>query len=857
MPLEDYHRKRDFAKTPEPAGNERPDSGGNLFVVQKHAARNLHYDFRLELDGVLKSWAVPKGPSLDPGEKRLAVAVEDHPLDYGDFEGIIPAGEYGGGTVMLWDRGTWAPNDDPHKGLRKGKLSFRLEGEKMRGNWALVQMKQSEDDKNWLLIKEHDDIADPDAEGFLDANDRSVLTGRGMKQITRHADSVWQEGEARGDEPPMAAPEPSALPNARRAAMPKEVSPQLATLVDLVPDGDQWIHEMKLDGYRLVAHIRDGKVRLLTRNAKDWTARFTDPRRALEGLDLEDAIFDGEAVVLRPDGTTDFQALQNLLRDGGTSSVVYYVFDILYYAGHDLRKSPQLQRKQLLRSILGVQATGHIRYLDHIVGQGAEFHEQACEHHLEGIICKKADAPYIGRRSRNWLKVKCVHRQEFVIGGFTEPEGSRLGFGALLVGVYDGEELRFCGGVGTGFSDRLLEELANKLHGIERKSPPFIDLPKAVQRSGRWVTPKLVCEVEFTEWTGDGRLRHPSFKGLRADKPPESIIREKPALTDKTVEPADDKASAGTTPPKQVTMNQRKKKGVQIAGVNLSSPDRVLFPEMGLTKQDLAEYYAEISDWILPHLVGRPVSLVRCPSGRGKNCFYQRHVGETLPPPVRGVHIAGKSDPKEYIVIDDLAGLITLIQFGALELHPWGCTADQPDKPDRLIFDFDPGEQIEWEEIVSAARELRDRLAGMGLVSFARLSGGKGIHVVIPLTRRQSWDEAKAFTGAIATQMARDHRDRFTANMSKKQREGRIYIDFQRNSHSATAVSSYSTRAREGAPVAIPVTWDELDADLLPNSFSVPDVRRRLSAIKTDPWEGFFSLRQSITRKMKQATGIA
>lgn len=835
MALTAYQKKRDFGKTPEPGPEAEVTDKGDLFVVQKHDASRLHYDFRLELDGVLKSWAVPKGPSLDPENKRLAVATEDHPLAYGDFEGTIPKDEYGGGTVMLWDRGRWTPKGDPEKGLRKGKLSFELDGEKLHGSWALIQLKSSDDPKNWLLIKEQDDVAQDD-DDWLEDNSRSIVSGRSMDEIAAAPGRVWQDGEAKKS--PAAALDPSEFSGAKKKKQASSMKPQLATLAEEVPEGDDWIHEIKLDGYRFLAFIVDGKVRLLTRNGKDWSEKFTPIVQELSHLPIEQGVLDGEVVALEPDGRSNFQALQRAIKFGGDLPLVFYVFDLLFLGGYDLRSTPLLERKSALRDLFPAdENAGRVRWLDHLEGNGPAFHEQACETGLEGIICKRRDAPYRNKRSRHWLKVKCMHRQEFVIAGYTDPEGSRTGFGSLLLGVQEDDGLVYCGRVGTGFSDDMLEELHGRFQELSRKTCPFEKEPKGISLTAHWITPKLLCEVQFTEWTADGHLRHPAFKGLREDKSPAQVKRETPQ------------------PPPDQSNSTRSKDTMDIAGVTLTNPDRILYPEQGVTKQALAEYYAGIADYVMPHLEKRPISLVRCPSGVSGQCFYQRHVGDTLPAPVRSIAIDGKE--KEYIAIDDLAGLITLVQFGALEIHPWGCREDRPDRPDRLIFDLDPDPGVDWAEIVDAAHEVHDVLAGLGLESFARLSGGKGLHLVVPLTRRHDWDEAKAFSKAIATLLARDKPDVYTANMSKKKRQGKIYVDFQRNSRTATAVASYSTRARSGAPVAVPLRWDEVTADRAPDSYDIHAVSRRLGALDSDPWDGFFSIRQSITNEMKQTLGMS
>jgi bifunctional non-homologous end joining protein LigD len=846
MGLDKYRSKRDFSRTPEPKGGEKGGAPGRSYLIQKHAARALHYDLRLELGGVLKSWAVPKGPSLDPGEKRLAVHVEDHPLAYGDFEGIIPEGEYGGGTVLLWDRGEWEPEGDAEKGYRKGHLSFRLHGEKLRGGWTLARMggQGNADGKNWLLIKKDDEAARPgDDDLFLQENPRSVLSGRSMEEIAAARDLVWHSGEAQQTAIP--AIDPADLPGARRAAQPETITPQPAQLVAVVPAGAEWLHEIKFDGYRLICTIRDGAVRLWTRSGQDWTERFSPIARAAASLPVKQAILDGEVVVVDAQGISDFQALQNVLKSGGKERLLYYLFDLIHCNGFDLSHAPLIERKNLLRQILAGTGTetSPLRYSDHIQGEGERVFQHACRFALEGIVSKRADSSYVAKRGGSWVKVKCLQRQEFAIGGFSPPAGSRTGFGALLVGYHDEKkDLVYAGKVGTGFSDRTLRSLEEELRRRLSEQPPFRNPPRGREAAGvNWVRPELVAEVEFSEWTLDGRLRHPSFKGLREDRPAAEIVREEPAPS-----PGPAKRAAGKGREELIT----------IAGITLSNPERILYPEQGVTKTDLARYYELVGDRILPFVAGRPLTIVRCPQGRQKECFYQKHLNESVPAPVRGIEVREKEGEGLYLIIDDLPGLITLVQLGALEFHPWGSREDKIEQPDQVIFDLDPAPDVHWVEVIRGAVHLREVLVDIGLRSFVKTSGGKGLHVVVPLTRRAEWEEVKEFSRAVAEDVARRHPGRYVTTMSKARRHGKIFIDFFRNSRGATSIAPYSTRARHGAPVSAPLFWEELSADIGPDTFTIHNLPARLARLPQDPWADFFSVRQSITKKIRERYGL-
>lgn len=856
MVLAEYKRKRHFSQTPEPKGVVRRSKDAHRFVIQKHAARRLHYDFRLELDGVLKSWAVPKGPSLDPKVRALAVHVEDHPIEYGSFEGTIPKDQYGAGTVMLWDRGTWDPEGNPRDGFRKGKLKFALHGEKLHGRWTLIRMggAAGEGGKNWLLKKLEDVESQPETKAnILDDSPDSVATGRTMDEIAADQDRVWTSDQTKSrskkkklDSSRKKAARrstknrvsPTSLPGAVRRAQPTAFQPQLATPAREVPAGNDWLHELKFDGYRLICILQNSRPRLLTRRGNDWTSRFPTIVEAARALPVKNAILDGEVVVLAPNGTTDFQALQNMMQRQRDDQIVYYVFDLPHCNGYELTQTPLGDRKALLKSLLyGFSSSGAIRYSDHIVGNGVAAFSDACRRGLEGLISKRIDSLYRQRRSDDWLKVKCLSRQEFVIGGWTDPGGSRSGFGSLLLGYYDNQGgFQFAGKVGTGFTSQSLKQIKSALHALEQEQPPFDRPPRGAGTRGvHWTKPKMVAEIEFTEWTADGRLRSPSFQGLREDKKPEEVFREIP------VDPPSDEM----TDADRIEPNDN-----QPAGVRLSNPNRVLYPEQGLTKRDLASYYVQVADWILPHLVHRPLTLVRCPQGHRKQCFYQKHLAETLPESVRGINVAEQKGTELYVAVDDLPGLIGLVQMSVLEIHPWGSQEDKLEYPDRMVFDLDPGPEVAWKDVVGAAKEVREILAALKLTSFVRTTGGKGLHVVTPLMRRAEWQVVKDFAHAIADFLARYAPAKYVATASKAKRKGKIYADYLRNDRGATAIASYSTRARTGAPVATPVDWDELTPQLDPSGFTIETVPKRLSELKKDPWEGFFQIRQSITAAM-------
>ncbi len=899
MGLEKYREMRDFGRTHEPPGSEdiRP---GDRFVVQRHAASRLHYDFRLEMDGVLKSWAIPKGPSLDPEVKRLAVHTEDHPLEYAEFEGTIPHGEYGAGEVVVWDRGRWVPEGDPAAGYRKGHLRFRLEGERLHGSWHLIRLRSQ--DKGWLLVKAADEeaeargsLANRDALGVAEATPRA---GSGDLVVERERGSVLARREARrsADRPAPATD----LPGARPAKAPR-LEPQLATLVDAAPDGDGWLHEIKFDGYRVLLHVRDGAPRFVTRNGHDWTTKLAALVPDARGLPVREAVLDGEVVVFEPDGRTRFNALQNALAEGERAPLVFQAFDLLFLDGEDLRDVPLEARKDALRELL--PDDGRLRYTEHVAGAGPLFFAEACRLGLEGVVSKRRDGRYRPGRSRTWLKVKCIERQEFVIGGYTPPKGGRTAFGALLLGVREGDALRYVGKVGTGFDERTLKTLHARMRKLETAAAPFAAPPRA--RGARWIAPRLVAEVAFTEWTPDGLLRHPSFQGLREDKAPDEVVRERPARvedeapaarsartkgraaveapaaqTARAKDSAADEApssaraartagrAADTAPARNArdaaparnardaapARPARGRGRVEVGGVSLSSPDKVLWAGQGITKQRLAEHYVAVGEAMLPHVADRPLTLVRCPDGQGAECFFQKHAREHLHAALRAIDIPAGSGTGQkssrYIALDDARGLVALVQMGVLEVHVWGSRCAKIEKPHRVVFDLDPDPTVGTDAVVEAALHVRDRLADLGLQSFALATGGKGLHVVVPLQPRLEWDDVRAFTKAFAERLAHDEPDRFTAALAKARRTGRIFVDHLRNGRGATAIAPWSTRARPGAPVATPLAWDEVVAGLDPAGFSLDAARRRLAV---DAWAGYFDVKQSITAAARRS----
>jgi bifunctional non-homologous end joining protein LigD len=825
--LSEYRRKRDFSKTPEPVAKARGASG-NVFVVQKHAAQSTHYDLRLQVGGALKSWAVPRGPSLDPREKRLAVEVEDHPLEYATFEGVIPEEQYGAGPVMVWDRGRWfAEEGDAAKAIDEGMLKFRLEGERLRGRWMLVRTKGKEKQPHWLLVKERDSEAS--AGVGSEAFPTSVASGRTMDEIAAGA-------PARLSAEPKAAS--SAPTGAREAVMPKTLRPQLAVPGEKAPAGDNWLHEVKFDGYRLLIFRRGESVRILSRSGLDWTAKLPDLVKAVLERVPEDAVLDGEAVVLDNRGVSDFQALQNAIHNRRSKAIVFIAFDLPWCNGLDLTRTPLEERKERLAALIGRRQEGRLRFSEHFEGSGASVLDRIREHGLEGIVSKRRGSPYSQARTPDWVKVKCFNQQEFVIGGYSAPEGSREELGALLVGYHDDAgALRFAGKVGTGFSAETLKKLGRALRERLRATPPFANPPSGAEARGvTWIRPELVAQVQFRDWTSEGVIRHTSFRGLREDIDPKSVVREAASVAAPVSAP---RSPRPTRPAPAKTASER----ARATHFRLTHPERVVFPDRGagyaLTKRQLADYYEAVAPLMLPHVVNRPLAILRAPDGEGGKTFFQKHPARGMPPAVRGVDVPSDEGEQRQLLIRDAEGLLGLVQMSALEFHPWGSTASDLEHPDRLIFDLDPGSDVSWRQIVEAARTVREALKQVGLTGFAKVSGGKGIHVVVPLRpRTATWEHAKVFTKAVAETLAKASPRRFVAVVTPSARAGRVYIDYQRNTRGATAVAPYSTRARPGGPIALPVAWDELDGLDSAAAFSPASVLRRLASGSPDPWEG-------------------
>ena len=813
-PLATYNAKRDFKRTAEPAGTTAKTKGGNSFVVQKHDATRLHWDFRIEVDGVLKSWAVTRGPSLDPDDKRLAVRTEDHPLAYGEFEGTIPKGEYGGGSVMLWDRGTWAPiAGKSAKDIDEGHLHFTLQGERMNGEWILIRLKPRPGEKreNWLLRKIEDSFAKP-GNVLVDHALTSVLTGRTMEEIAGDLGGTHslkgQKGKAFTAIMADAASHNARLTRKPKseglARLPKFRPVQLATLVDAVPAGNNWMHEIKFDGYRAEIAVAGSKVAVHTRTGLDWTDKFAPLVAHIAKLDLPSALIDGEIVAFDESGNPDFSALQSVLKRGhGTQTdatpMSFHAFDLLELNGEDLTGLTNIERKERLEALLA-DAAPPIHVADHVIGAGEKLFAAMCASGQEGIISKRIDGRYFGKRSRDWLKIKCVLRQKFVIIGWKKSTAKNRPFASLLLAQHEGKNLVYKGNVGTGFDSTTLDDIAAKMSKLMVDQAPS-DVAREDSRGVTWIKPKLVAEVAFAEFTAEGSIRHASFIGLRTDKPARAVKPEEVADVDNVEAP-----------------------------VSISSRERVIFPESGETKGDLADYYEAIAPLMLPFAAGRPISLVRCPQGRSGKCFFQKHDSGMFGEHVRHVAISEKDGGTEdYLYVEDAAGLLACVQMGTIELHAWGSRASAVEQPDRMIFDLDPDEGLGFDKVRSAARHIHDRLADIGLISFAMLSGGKGVHVIVPLTPGHSWEVHKDFARRFAEALSLAEPDRFIATMSKARRKGRIFIDWLRNQRGATAVLPYSPRARDGAPVAIPIAWGELDAMADAHPFSIGNTARLLT----------------------------
>ncbi|RQV86334.1 DNA ligase D [Burkholderia anthina] len=920
--LDPYRRKRHFGATPEPEGahgkrrakaevkagtKAKPAARARhplRFVIQEHHARRLHYDFRLELDGTLKSWAVPKGPSFDPQVKRLAVHVEDHPLEYASFEGEIPAGHYGAGSVVVWDEGTWTPDGgvaQAREGYRAGKLTFRLDGEKLHGGWALVRSGRQEGrQEQWLLIKERDDDA-RSADEFDVVGERpgsvhdGASDGAARKRAARRGGSTGANGDSRATRPAsregnesQRPTDPSQVEGAVRAPLPERVAPQLATLVDAPPTHGGWCYELKFDGYRILARIAGQgarrRVTLMTREGRDWTAKLRAQRDALAALDVDDAWLDGEAVVLGENGLPDFQALQNAFGTGRSDAITFFAFDLPYLDGYDLRDAPLTARRALLEPLLANSDPTRVRFSPDLGEDVASLIASACDTGLEGLIGKRAESRYRAGRSPAWIKLKCRRRQEFVIGGFTEPSGSRHGFGALLLGVHEpppaGKRrrgpgpLRYVGRVGTGFDARMLDRLAAILRKHERDTMPFDAPPRERTRTRvHWVEPTLVAECEFAEWAGDGIVRQAAFIALRDDKPAEQIVREMPKHTDTEVTmdrretTHDDKRKRPSPAAHETAARKRPARSGAAAraegdaaapdslgGVRITHPERVLDPQSGTRKLDLARYWQWVAPWLLPDLKGRPVSLVRAPGDIAGELFFQKHA-ERREIPFVTQHEGLDPDHGPLLSIDSVDALLGAAQMGTVELHTWNAHASNIERPDRIVFDLDPDPALPWRTMIDAAQLVRGLLDELGLVSFCKTSGGKGLHVVVPLTRHAGWDDVKDFSRAVAQHVAGTLPERFTATMGPRHRRGKIFVDYLRNGRGASTIAAYSVRARPGMGVSVPLEWDEVPQTTGGAQWTIDTLHARLDALKRDPWEGYAKARQRITAAMRARLG--
>ena len=855
--LKTYREKRNFDATPEPAAGGVPNEEERSFVVQKHWATRLHYDFRLELDGTMKSWAVPKGPSFDPADKRMAMPTEDHPISYNAFEGTIPPGNYGAGKVIIWDKGSWIPLEDPHRGLREGKLKFELRGHKLQGRWTLVRMKGRGDGRKdpWLLIKEKDEFV-------RSAGEYSV--------VDEMPDSV----QALPDRPASAAAAPSSAPvaavdgpprGARKAELPDTLQPELATLVDQPPaDEHNWIYEIKFDGYRMLTRAENGEVRLFTRNGNDWTHKLRDLAQALQAMDLPDGWYDGEIIMPGERVPADFQALQGAFDSARTADIIYYLFDIPYCAGYDLREVPLEERRAVLQRVVERKPQDKVRFSAVFEAKAADVVECACRLGLEGVIAKRRNSAYLTRRSSDWVKLKCGHRQEFVIGGYTDPKGSRTGVGSLLLGVHEAGRLKYSGNVGTGFNEQTLRELRRQLEALASDHSPF-GAGTGIPRGAHWVKPELVCEVAFGEWTRDDRIRHSVFHGLRADKKPEVIVREQPRHTAPVDKPA--RAARPVKPNKLAGAaeadkpDRRAKPGPGTAAVpspqgrlpaslRVSNPDRVIDPESGTTKIELVRYYALIAPLMMEHLKGRPVALVRAPTGIDGELFFQKHAERYQMPGIEQLDPAFFPGHPPMLEVVKPEGLLSAAQMNVIEFHTWNGVKSAIDKPDRMTFDLDPGEGIGWPQVQEAAQLVRSFLVELGLPAFLKTSGGKGLHLVVPLRKQLDWDTVKDFSQAIVQHLARAIPQRFVAKSGGSNRVGKIFIDYLRNGYGATTAAAWSARARPGLGISVPVRWEELEHLKGGAHWTVGTVHTRLDEGNL-PWDAYERSRAALGKAMK------
>ena len=943
--LETYRKKRHFNATPEPSGAERAERAERArsakratpargvgpvlsYLIQEHHARRLHYDFRLELDGTLKSWAVPKGPCLDPSVKRLAVHVEDHPVEYGTFEGEIPPGNYGAGTVIVWDRGTWEPAggiEQARKAYEAGKLKFTLHGKKLHGGWALVRsaMRGSGDKEQWLLIKERDEEARPQSEYDVVAqepgsalsdgaasgertNEKTLRkTAKGANKTPKRAKqgdagtastgglalpasaSAPHDGRSRSAHPDIVATRTTqslrelavspSIEGAVKARQPDSLKPQLATLVDDVPTGDDWSYEIKFDGYRTLARIDRGDakpVRILTRSGLDWTAKFKRQAQAFAALDVETAWIDGEAVVLDEHGVPSFQALQNAFDANRGQDIVIFAFDLPYLNGYDLRDVPLVQRRALLRALLEGFDDDTIRFSEDFALDPHDLLHSACAMALEGIVGKRCDSRYTSTRSGSWIKLRCRRRQEFVIGGYSEPSGSRSGFGALLLGVFDARgKLHYAGRVGTGFDAATLRSIKRELDQLESARSPFAEPPVERSRTKvHWVRPERVAECNFSEWTSERVVRQASFISLRRDKPAREIVQEAPrsvreASSDGATTASVTGRQARTAMETQTDVATKRanearkpraqslKEGDTVAGVRISHPERMIDRSIAFAKRDLVRYFERIAPWLLPHVKGRPVALVRAPDGIEGELFFQKHAIRLSIPNITQHEGLDPGHPA-LITLDSVAALVGAAQMGTVELHTWNALATNIEKPDRVVFDLDPDPQLGWDRMIEAAQLTRELLQALGLQSWCKTSGGKGLHVVVPLARQAGWEEVKAFAQATAQHMAATLPDRFSAKMGAQNRRSRIFVDYLRNNRGSSTVAAFSPRARPGMGVSVPLAWDELAETTGGAQWTVENVHERLAALKADPWADYASTKQRITKSMRQRLGM-
>ena len=849
--LQKYRDKRNFDATPEPAAGGDANEDARSFVIQKHWATRLHYDFRLELEGTMKSWAVPKGPSYDPADKRMAMPTEDHPIAYNQFEGTIPAGNYGAGKVIIWDKGTWIPLEDPHQGFREGKLKFEMRGHKMHGRWTLVRMKgrgKGREDP-WLLIKERDEFVRPATEfSVVDEMPDSVqaLADRPEPTTSLSAAQPTPAPAARTDGPPEGA---------KPAALPPTLQPQLAVLVDEPPaDPQDWVFEIKFDGYRMLARVEGGAIQLVTRNGNEWTARLPGLVEALRAMELPDGWYDGEIIMPGTDVPADFQALQGAFDSARTSRIVYYLFDLPFCAGQDLRDVPLLARREVLQRIVERKPHPNVRFSEVFDAPPDQMLRSACQLGLEGVIAKRADSAYVGRRSSDWIKLKCALRQEFVIGGWTDPKGSRTGIGSLLLGVHDDGKLRYAGNVGTGFNEETLRMLRRQLDAVATERAPF-DAGTDLPRAAHWVKPELVCEVSFGEWTRDGKIRHSVFHGLRTDKPPEAIGVEEAVHAPNAGKPAakSRKArTAGKSAPLAAAAPAQAAAGIALpASLRVSNPDRVIDPQTGTTKIALVRYYALVAPLMMEHLRGRPIAMVRAPDGIEGQLFFQKHLDRYKMAGVAQLDPAIFPGHPSMLEIVSPEGLLSAAQMNVIEFHTWNGVKSAIDKPDRMTFDIDPGEGVNWPQIQEAAQLVHAMLDELELPCFLKTSGGKGLHLVVPLKRLLDWDTVKDFSQAVVQHMARTLPDRFVAKSGASNRVGKIFIDYLRNGYGATTACAWSARARPGLGISVPVRWDELGALKGGAHWSVGTVHTRLDQ-GNEPWAGYEKSRTALGAAMKK-----